>query len=120
LGHGGLALANSVASTVEMIILIEVLRRRLGGIEGRQLGPALLKTGAATALMALALAVTLRVLPPLPGAIVAIVGMIVGGAVFVGTAFGLRVPEMELVRRMLVRFAPALRRRAPGGERQHP
>ena len=35
LGHGGLALATSVAVTLHMLVLLELLRRRLGGINGR-------------------------------------------------------------------------------------
>lgn len=36
LGHGGLALANSLAVTGEVLVLLLVLRPRLGGIEGWQ------------------------------------------------------------------------------------
>jgi len=35
--HGGLALANSVATTAEMILLLWLLRPRLGGLDGRKL-----------------------------------------------------------------------------------
>ena len=34
LGHGGLALATSVAAILNMVILLELLRRRLGGLNG--------------------------------------------------------------------------------------
>ena len=37
LQHGGLALANSVATTIEMGLLLWLLRRRLGGLEGTRL-----------------------------------------------------------------------------------
>jgi len=43
LQHGGLALANSVATTLEMGLLLWLLRRRLGGLEGAQLGRALVR-----------------------------------------------------------------------------
>lgn len=33
-GHGGLALATSVAAILNMVVLLELLRRRLGGING--------------------------------------------------------------------------------------
>jgi putative peptidoglycan lipid II flippase len=36
LGHGGLALANSVATTLEVVALLYFLRRRLGNMEGRK------------------------------------------------------------------------------------
>jgi len=34
LGHGGLALATSIAAILHMVVLLELLRRRLGGIHG--------------------------------------------------------------------------------------
>jgi putative peptidoglycan lipid II flippase len=36
LGYGGLALANSLAVTAEVLVLLAILRRRLGSIEGRR------------------------------------------------------------------------------------
>jgi putative peptidoglycan lipid II flippase len=36
LGHGGLALANSLAVSGEVLVLLLVLRRRIGGVEGRE------------------------------------------------------------------------------------
>jgi putative peptidoglycan lipid II flippase len=41
LGSGGLALANSLAVTAEVVVLLAVLRRRLGGVEGRQIAGSL-------------------------------------------------------------------------------
>jgi putative peptidoglycan lipid II flippase len=53
LGHGGLALANSVAVSAEVLVLLLVLRRRLGGVEGREtlqmLGRVLLAAAAMSA-----------------------------------------------------------------------
>lgn len=36
LGHGGLALANSLAVSAEVLVLLLILRHRLGGLEGRE------------------------------------------------------------------------------------
>ena len=41
LGHGGLALANSLAVTGEVLALLFILRRRWGNVEGRQILTAL-------------------------------------------------------------------------------
>jgi putative peptidoglycan lipid II flippase len=41
LGYGGLALANSVAVTLEVLVLLAVLRRRLRGVEGREIARSL-------------------------------------------------------------------------------
>jgi putative peptidoglycan lipid II flippase len=58
LGHGGLALANSLAITLEVLVLLYFLRRRLGGVEGRatlllsgQVGAACLAMGGAVWLL---------------------------------------------------------------------
>ena len=51
MGYGGLALANSVAITLEVIVLLLVLRRRWGHIEGRQTAGRLVRILAATLVM---------------------------------------------------------------------
>jgi putative peptidoglycan lipid II flippase len=48
---GGLALSNSLATTAEMIVLLGVLRRRLGGLEGRQMAGSLARTSFAALVM---------------------------------------------------------------------
>jgi putative peptidoglycan lipid II flippase len=50
--HGGLALSNSLATTVEMAALMIIIRRRLDGLEGRLLAGSLLRIGLAAAIMA--------------------------------------------------------------------
>ena len=37
LGHGGLALANSIAVSLEMLVLLYILRRRWSSVEGRRM-----------------------------------------------------------------------------------
>ena len=49
--HGGLALANSVATALESIILVLILRKRLDGLEGKSLFNAIWKSLAASAVM---------------------------------------------------------------------
>jgi len=56
LGAGGLALGNSVAITLEVLVLMALLRRRWHGIEGRSLLHALVRILAASAVMAVAVA----------------------------------------------------------------
>ena len=51
LPHGGLALANSTATFAESIILIWIMRARLGGIESRSLFRSVLKSMVAAAVM---------------------------------------------------------------------
>lgn len=56
LTHGGLALANSLATMVEMVWLLLILRGRMKGMGGRELLTSLVKITAAAALMGIAVA----------------------------------------------------------------
>jgi putative peptidoglycan lipid II flippase len=51
--HNGLALANSIAATVNFILLFYFLRKKLGGIGTRRIMTSFAKTGAAALLMGL-------------------------------------------------------------------
>ncbi len=55
LSFGGLALANSTATTLEMLLLLWLLRARLGGIEGRSIGATTVRSLGAAAMMAVVL-----------------------------------------------------------------
>ncbi len=55
LGHGGVALANTAATTVEGILLLMLLARRLEGLEAARWGRRVGQAGAATLAMSLAL-----------------------------------------------------------------
>jgi putative peptidoglycan lipid II flippase len=60
--HGGLALSNSLATTVEMAVLLVLLRRRLGGMESRRLLGSLARIGLASAAMGAAAVVAVQLL----------------------------------------------------------
>lgn len=60
LGHGGLALANSLAVSGEVVVLLLILRRRIGSIHGRQLLHTLVKLAIATSLMAVTMLIVNR------------------------------------------------------------
>jgi putative peptidoglycan lipid II flippase len=54
LQHGGLALANTVATTLEMGLLLAILSRRMAGLDALALGKSVARSGVAAAVMALA------------------------------------------------------------------
>jgi putative peptidoglycan lipid II flippase len=54
MGHGGLALANSLAVSAEVLVLLFLLRRRWHGVDGRQMLSVLLRVIFATLLMGIA------------------------------------------------------------------
>jgi putative peptidoglycan lipid II flippase len=80
LAHGSIALSNSLGAGLQVMFLLLVARRRLGGVEGRALGASLARAGAASALMAAAV-VGFRALLPDAGPLVTGMGGLVGGAV---------------------------------------
>ena len=54
LGVTGLALANTIAALTEMLLLIVMIRRRLGGLDDRRLALSALKTTIAAVVMGVA------------------------------------------------------------------
>ena len=112
--HCGLALATSLASVVNLVLLVVVLRTKLGVIRWRLIFSSCLKTLAASGLMALGVVVICRLLIPFEaetGSLRLLAGVsagIIGGMViFSAAAWTLKIPEwqnvMVLMRRSLNR-----------------
>ncbi len=85
LAHGAIALSNSAGACLQVVFLLLVAHRRLGGIEGRQLGASLLRTGIASALMGGAL-VAFRWALPDTGRLVSVGGGLAVGVLVYGAA----------------------------------
>jgi putative peptidoglycan lipid II flippase len=100
--HGGLALANTLATTLEAAGLMWWMRRRLGGLALTRLWSGLLRTGLASAVMGALLALWLRATASFSPWIVGLGGVALGGLVFAATAFALRVPEARLLPRYVM------------------
>jgi putative peptidoglycan lipid II flippase len=105
----GLALGHAVAYTFAAVVCAAVLRRRLGGLEGRSLlrglaGVLLLAAGTAAAAwgMAWVVADLLGTETLAEQAIQVGAGVLAGLIIFVGAALLFRVKEFELVKRMLM------------------
>lgn len=106
--HGGLALANTLATTLEMAALLLPMRRRLGGLDLPRVLPGLARTVVATTLLGVSLALWLGLSAPLAAGpwgawIVGVGGVLLGGAVFAAAALLLQAPEMALLRGLLRR-----------------
>lgn len=80
--HGGLALANSLATGLEAVGLLILMRRRLNGLEGSELMTAGIKAGAATAVMSLGLWLWLAKTDDLPAWQVVFGGVALGGGIY--------------------------------------
>jgi putative peptidoglycan lipid II flippase len=105
--HGGLALANSLATALEATALLIFMRKRLNGLEGRSLLDGGIRIGAAAAGMALALLAWLQVAGNFQPWLLALGGVAVGGLVYALGVTLLKVPEVnslaQFVRRRLMR-----------------
>lgn len=100
--HGGLAFANSVATTLEMIGLLWVLRRRLEGLAFTRIWPGLWRTALAAVFTGALLILWLRYTQAFSLWLIALGGVAFGGLVFAGMAYALRVPEARLFPKMVL------------------
>jgi putative peptidoglycan lipid II flippase len=83
LAHGAIALSNSLGAGLQVIVLLLVAQRRLGGVEGRALAASLAQTGAASALMGAAVVGFQRLLPDAGLLVTGAGGLALGGATYV-------------------------------------
>ncbi len=103
LQHGGLALANSIATTIEMVALLWLLRRRLGGLQAGMLAPALWRT----ALASTALGIVVwgwQQAPGVSGAwLKVLLCLPLGVGVYLTVAWLARAEELQAIRHLLRR-----------------
>ena len=103
--HGGLALANSLATALEMVGLLVLMRKRLGGIEGTSILRGLGKVAVAAAGMGIALFWWSQTKPANVAWLSAAGGVALGGIVYFLGVWVLGVPEirdgMAFIRRRL-------------------
>lgn len=104
LAHGGLALANSLATILEMTTLLLILRRRLGGVDERRIARSGARSVVAASAMAAVLAPFAQHFAAAP-ILVASVGALIGGAVYLIVALALRSDEIAFVWQRLNRKA---------------
>lgn len=103
--HGGLALANSLATALEAIALFVVMRKRLNGIEGGHILRGAIPSLIASAGMMLMLFGLLAYGSSLSVWALVPAGVIVGGAAYFGILAALRVPELRhVINEMLKRI----------------
>jgi len=98
--HGGLALANSLATALEATALFIVMRKRLNGIEGSRILLGSLQASGGTLAMGLILLLWLRLITVIPPWLLVLGGITAGGLTYALILTVLRVPEV----RGLLRF----------------
>jgi putative peptidoglycan lipid II flippase len=103
--HGGLALSLSLATSFEMIALLFILRKRLGGLEGPSIWQSIWQAGVAALVMGLVLSIWQHLLPGASPWLVTLVGIVIGTGVYGMALIALRVREVgqifSLVKRKL-------------------
>jgi putative peptidoglycan lipid II flippase len=103
LGFGGLAAANTIATLVEMTLMMWLLARRLGGLEWPQLWSTAFRSALATAAMALPLIWLAGRWSDGSAILFGALGLIIGAAIYLGAAVLLRMPEVRVARRIFSR-----------------
>ncbi len=92
----GLALANTIATTLESLVLLLLLRPRTGGFEERRLAVGILRAGGASAGMGLVLWALLPLIDRLGVVVGTLVVILAGVVIFWGLAWLLRSEEARL------------------------
>ena len=91
--HNGLALANSIATLVEMSLLMLLIRRKMGGIGGREIGLSFVKAGVAALIMGSILVAWQILLPGTSPIILSAGGVALGAVVYLCVAMVLKSEE---------------------------
>jgi putative peptidoglycan lipid II flippase len=101
--HAGLALANSAATLLELVVLLVLIQRRMNGLESQRTLTAFAKSGLAALAMGAVLLAWQAVLPDAGSLVAGGGGVVLGAAVYVGVALLLRVEELRAVVRLIKR-----------------
>jgi putative peptidoglycan lipid II flippase len=104
--HGGLALANSLATALEAAVLLILMRRRLDGLHAGSVAAAAVVGIAAGSAMAALLWLLMRYGAGQPDWLLVVVGISAGGAAYLALLAALRVPELTRVLRAVLRRQP--------------
>ena len=110
--HGGLALANSLATALEATALFIFMRQRLQGIEGRHIARGFVSCAIAAFGMGISLWFWIQATENLTRWITALGGIMIGAVVYGVAVLLLRVPEIQMImhaitRRLLHRPSPS-------------
>jgi putative peptidoglycan lipid II flippase len=110
--HGGLALANSLATALEATALFIFMRRRLKGVEGSYVARGFAACALATTGMGISLWLWIQATGNLSRWMVALGGIVIGALIYGVGVLLLRVPEIQTImnaitRRLLHRAFPS-------------
>jgi putative peptidoglycan lipid II flippase len=101
--HGGLALANSLATALEATALFVFMRQRLNGIEGNYVARGFIACAVAVLGMGIGLWFWIQATGSLTRWIVALGGVVIGGIIYGLAVILLRVPEIQILMNAIAR-----------------
>jgi len=104
--HGGLALANSLATALEAGALFIFMRRRLNGIEGVYIGRGFIACLLASLGMGIGLWFWMQTTVEIARWIVTLGGIVIGGTIYAIGVILLRIPEVQMVLNAIARRLP--------------
>jgi putative peptidoglycan lipid II flippase len=111
--HGGLALANSLATALEAVGLFFLMRRRLGGLQGKNILHGSLQAAVGAVAMSVGLWQWLARTESSPAWMGALGGIAIGGCIYALFMWGMRVKEVRSLARVVGRFLARLRQTNP-------
>ena len=111
--HGGLALANSLATALEATALFIFMRRRLHGIEGNHILRGFTASAVAVLGMGIGLWIWIQSTDGLARWIVTLGGVVIGGLIYGLAVILLRVPEIQILKGVITRTLRGFVRRQP-------
>ena len=95
--HGGLALANSLATALEVTALLIIMRTRLDGINERYILRGGIQSVGGVLAMSVAVLLVLRLFSGRSGWLLSFSGIAAGGLVYALMMVALRVPELRVL-----------------------
>jgi len=95
--HGGLALANSLATALETVVILILMQRRLHGLHGHAILDAVWKGALASTAMAFALYLWLMYSNHQPDWLITLVGLIIGAFVYGLVLFIFQTKEIKVL-----------------------
>ncbi len=98
--HGGLALAVSVSTAMEVITLFLIMRKRLNGIHGSEIAKGFGAAALGTLFMGVVLLGWMKVTQSHSAALITLSGVVIGGTVYTVVLVALRIPEVSSLVRM--------------------
>jgi putative peptidoglycan lipid II flippase len=104
--HGGLALANSLATALEATALFIFMRQRLKGIEGNFIARGFLACALAAIGMGIGLWLWIQATGHLTSWMVALGGIVIGAVIYGVGVLLLRVPEIQIILHAITRRLP--------------